>query len=99
MSDWRDKRGGTPNGLTKGLDHEFSQVAMKRSKPSTTSPTPSSPVHKKVKMSPNPFEAPVDDTEDGWTRVGKRKEKKAKKAKAKIDVCFLSMSPLMPIVS
>jgi len=70
-----------------GLDHEFPQVAMKRSQPSTTSPTPSSPAHKRVKMSPNPFEVLVDDTEDGWTKVGKRKAKKGKKVKAKIDVC------------
>lgn len=73
--------------FTQGLDHEFSQVAMKRSKPSTTPSTPSSPVHKKVKMSPNPFEILVDDTEDGWTKVEKRKAKKAKKLEAKIDVC------------
>lgn len=73
--------------FTVGLDHEFPQVAMKRSKPSTTPSTPSSPVHKKVKMSPNPFEVLVDDTEDGWTKVEKRKTKKAKKLEAKIDVC------------
>jgi RNA exonuclease 1 len=83
--------------FTKGLDREFSQVAMKRSQPSTT-PTPSSPAHKKVKMSPNPFEVLVDDTEDGWTKVEKRKAKKTKKAEAKIDVCvsrlYFSPSPL-----
>jgi len=60
---------------------------MKRSQPSTTPSTPSSPVHKKVKMSPNPFEVLVDDTEDGWMKVEKRKAKKAKKVEAKIDVC------------
>jgi len=60
---------------------------MKRSQPSTTPSTPSSPVHKKAKMSPNPFEVLVDDTEDGWRKVEKRKAKKTKKAEAKIDVC------------
>lgn len=71
------------------LDRELSQVAMKRSNPSTTPSTPSSPipVHKKARMSPNPFEVLVNDTEDGWTRVEKRKAKKAKKVEAKIDVC------------
>lgn len=73
--------------LTKGPDRKLSQAAMKRSQPSTTPPAPSSPVHKKVKMSPNPFEVLADDTEDGWTRVEKRKAKKAKKVEAKIDVC------------
>lgn len=73
--------------LAKGIDREFSHVAMKRSKPSTTSSTPSSPAHKKAKMSPNPFEVLVDDTEDGWTKVERRKAKKAKKVEAKIDVC------------
>lgn len=71
----------------KGTDREFSHVAMKRSKPSATSSTPSSPAHKKAKMSPNPFEVLVDDTEDGWTKVEKRKGKKARKVEAKIDVC------------
>lgn len=60
---------------------------MKRSQPSTTPPTPSSPAHKKAKMSPNPFEVLADDAEDGWTKVEKRKAKKAKKVEAKIDVC------------
>lgn len=60
---------------------------MKRSEPSTTPSTPGSPAQKKIKMSPNPFEALAVDTEDGWTRVEKRKTKKAKKAEAKIDVC------------
>lgn len=69
------------------VDHGLSQVAMKRSQPSKTPSTPSSPVHKKVKMSPNPFEVLVDDTEDGWRKVEKRKTKKAKKVEAKIDVC------------
>ena len=59
---------------------------MKRSQASTT-PTPSSPAHKKVKMSPNPFEVLAGDTEDGWTKVEKRKTKKARKLEAKIDVC------------
>jgi len=69
------------------FDREFSQVAMKRSQPSTTPSTPSSPVHKKIRMSPNPFEVLADDTESGWTRVEKRKAKKVKKVEAKIDVC------------
>jgi len=73
--------------LAQSLDHGLFQVAMKRSQPSTTPPIPSSPVHKKVKMSSNPFEVLADDTEDGWTKVEKRKAKKAKKAEAKIDVC------------
>lgn len=60
---------------------------MKRSKPSTTPSTPSSPVHKKAKMSPNPFEVLADATEDGWTKVEKRKAKKTKKLETKIDVC------------
>jgi hypothetical protein len=75
------------DGGEQSLDHGFSQVAMKRSQPSTTPPAPSSPVHKKVKMSSNPFEVLVDDTEDGWTRVEKRKAKKSKKVETKIDVC------------
>lgn len=91
-------RMGGGERLTVGLDREFSQVAMKRSQAPTT-PTPSSPARKKVKMSPNPFEVLVDDTEDGWTKVEKRKAKKAKKVVAKIDVCFLFMFSLMPIVS
>lgn len=69
------------------LDRELSQVAMKRSQPSITPPTSSSPVHKKVKISPNPFEVLAGDTEGGWTRVEKRKTKKTKKMEAKIDVC------------
>ena len=69
------------------LDRELPQVAMKRSQPSTTPSTPSSPVRKKVKMSPNPFEPLADDAEGGWTRVEKRKAKKAKKVETKIDVC------------
>lgn len=73
--------------MERGPDRGFSQVAMKRSQPSTGPPTQSSPAHKKVKMSPNPFEVLVDDTEDGWTRVEKRKVKKVKKVEAKIDVC------------
>lgn len=91
LRDWRDPRGKEPDGFARGLDHEFSQVAMKRPQPSTTSPTPSSPAHKKVKMSPNPFEVLVNDTEDGWTKVEKRKVKKAKKVEAKIDVCVSSL--------
>ena len=91
-------RGCQIKRLTKGLDREFSQVAMKRSQPSTTPPTPTSPAHKKVKMSPNPFEALADDTGDGWTRVERRKAKKTKKVGAKIDVCvsrsYLSSCPL-----
>ena len=81
----------TASNSTKGLDHKFSQLAMKRSNPSTTPSTPSSPIRKKVKMSPNPFEVLVDGTEDGWTKVEKRKTKKAKKLAVKIDVC---VSPL-----
>lgn len=71
---------------------------MKRSKSSTIPSTPSSPVHKKVKMSPNPFEVLVDGTEDGWTKVEKRKAKKTQKLGAKIDVCFLFMFPI-PIIN
>jgi len=70
-----------------GLDRDFSQVTMKRSQPSTTSPTPSSPAHKKARMSPNPFQVLADGTDDGWTKVEKRKAKKTKKVGAKIDVC------------
>ena len=75
----------------RSLDRELSQVTMKRSQPPTTPPTPSSPAHKKVKMSPNPFEVLAVDTEDGWTKVEKRKAKKAKKVEAKIDVCVSSL--------
>lgn len=81
------------------LDHEFPQVAMKRTQPSDTPSIQSSPVHKKVKMSPNPFELLAGDTEDGWTRVEKRKAKKTKKVEAKIDVCSLFTFPLTPVVS
>ena len=75
------------------VDHEFSQVAMKRSKPSTTPPISGSPVHKRVKMSPNPFEVLVDGAEDGWTKVEKRKANKAKKLETKIDVSFFFFFP------
>ena len=86
------------SSLAEGLDHEFSQqVAMKRSKPSTTSSTPGSPVHKRLKMSPNPFEVLVDDTEDGWTKVEKRKAKKAEKLNARIDVCVSRLCSSYPL--
>lgn len=72
---------------------------MKRSQPSTTPSTPSSPVQKKVKMSSNSFEVLADDAEDGWMRVEKRKAKKVKRVEAKIDVSLLLVFLLMPIVS
>ena len=66
---------------------------MKRSEPSTAQSTPNSPTHKKIKMSPNPVEVLVDDTEDGWTKVEKRKAKKVKKMEVKIDVCVSCPRP------
>ena len=52
--------------------------------------TPSSPIHKKLKMtSPDGSqELSVEEHhEDGWIKVEKRKVKKSKKVEAKLDVC------------
>jgi RNA exonuclease 1 len=60
---------------------------MKRSQASMAQPT--SPLHKKLKMT-SPSESPGlpdEGEDDGWTKVEKRKVKKAKKVEAKFDVC------------
>jgi RNA exonuclease 1 len=65
---------------------------MKRAEMSSPAP-PSASQAKKLKLS--------DDTlgeEDGWTKVERRKDKKAKKKEAKLDVCVSSFFLLTPFI-
>ena len=55
---------------------------MKRSQLSSPTSSKAEPEAKKAKLSPNPFASLADgtgDDGDGWTKVEKRKQKKAKK--------------------
>ena len=72
------------------------QAAMKRSQDfSPASPPSASPVQKKLKMSPPvshglSMQGSLDDTaasENGWTKVEKRKAKKLRRTEVKLDVC------------
>lgn len=62
--------------------------AMKRSQAS--SPTSAEiPKCKKAKISTENSGKPTEGDDGGWTKVEKRKQKKAKKAEVKLDVCEL----------
>lgn len=75
---------------------------MKRAQDSlSTSASQTSPVAKKLRITPP--ESPVNDTsknyqaadnvDGGWTKVEKRKGKKAKRVAGKLDVCVSNQTP------
>jgi hypothetical protein len=62
---------------------------MKRSQASSPLPGPSSHPRKKLKVS-SPGIVQEDNDDGEWTKVEKRKTKKAKKTEANFDVCILA---------